>query len=86
MVRVAIAIGVVGLMCMWSEGTLQAQNYESYKPLELPLRPDAIPKVDAKADLPAPFEGDRGKAKGKTVMNINLHRPAGCDSDASVVC
>ncbi|WDQ14862.1 ShlB/FhaC/HecB family hemolysin secretion/activation protein [Rhodopirellula sp. P2] len=59
MVRVAIAIGVVGLMCMWSESTLQAQNYEAYKPLELPLRPGAIPKVDAKADLPAPVEDDR---------------------------
>ncbi|WP_144054621.1 ShlB/FhaC/HecB family hemolysin secretion/activation protein [Rhodopirellula europaea] len=58
-VRVALAISVVGLTWLSCSGKIQAQNYEAYRPLELPMRSGDIPNVDAKTNLPAPVEDDR---------------------------
>jgi hemolysin activation/secretion protein len=57
--QVAIAIGIVGITLILLSGNLHAQNYEAYKPLDLPVRPGEFPEVDASSDLPSAVEDDR---------------------------
>lgn len=58
-VRVVVAVCVVGLVCLATKSEIHAQNYEAYKPLKLPPRTGELPEVDAANDLPAPVEDDR---------------------------